>query len=802
MNRQTAIKVLKTIVYIGIYGGLLMPLMFVPVVIFPFVFSKLIYFQILIGLTFPAYLALAWAEPQYRLRKSFLYTALSAYFIALFLSVIFAADPARAWWGNQERMNGLFTLLHLFVWLTMTISMFKTWKDWQYLLNYQVILGAIMAVVALLQKPYPKLLLFPAADRVGGLLDNPIYQGGYQIFILFFIALLWFKTKSNIWRVWYVFAFIASAMAMFAAGSRGPFMGLLFGIILSAVAVAIMHENKKIKYGVVGAVVLSAILYVGVVTVGVNTNAFHAFENRFPTASRIFELSVGTQGRFIAWKIAGQGFLERPLTGWGLDNFHILFNEQYNPNSLRSGYYETWFDRAHNTVMDVISMTGIIGLLTFFAVWVAIYYTVINARRKKRIDIPTTAVLIGLPAAYFLQNLFVFDHPAAFSMSYLLYAFVICIGFAGFSGDKDTKSESRSDKKSHNIPWVSFGVVQIFFLFIVIYASYIPAKASALTIKFNEYFSAGQFDTAYEYAEQASSMNTPYLSDQTYLYAKDMMALADMGKLSVWPKSEEMIKITEDVNERLLATHGNNAHPRFIYASFLQSMGRALQSQEYYDKAEQQLKEAIKLSPKRQQLYFSYGRLLIEEGRLDEAMQKFMQAASFDEQVGESWWYVAVSYEFDQQNPEEAAKYYKKAYEAEYPYGFRSAQEAWFTAKAYERLGEPEGVKKIIASLPNLPAAPAGVYIQIAAVADRMGLLEERDLILGAVFKLDPTAKTQLQALINGDVDSIDEALAVYNEKVKQADNSEPTTTIPGLQINTSTTAEPTTASTGTGPRL
>ncbi|MBU2566887.1 hypothetical protein KKG46_05015, partial [Patescibacteria group bacterium] len=226
MNRQTAIKVLKTIVYIGVYGGLLMPLVFIPIVIFPFVFSKLIYFQILIGLTFPAYLALAWAEPQYRPRKSILYMALSAYFVALLLSVIFAADPSRAWWGNQERMNGLFTLLHFFAWLTMAISILKTWEDWKYLLNYQVILGAIMGVVALLQKPFPKLLLFPAAERVGGLLDNPIYQGGYQIFILFFIALLWFKTKNNGWRVWYVFAFTISLMAMFAAGSRGPFMGL------------------------------------------------------------------------------------------------------------------------------------------------------------------------------------------------------------------------------------------------------------------------------------------------------------------------------------------------------------------------------------------------------------------------------------------------------------------------------------------------------------------------------------------------------------------------------------------------
>ncbi|MBU2566858.1 tetratricopeptide repeat protein, partial [Patescibacteria group bacterium] len=485
------------------------------------------------------------------------------------------------------------------------------------------------------------------------------------------------------------------------------------------------------------------------------------------------------------------------------DNFHILFNEQYNPNSLRSGYYETWFDRAHNTVMDVISMTGIVGLLTFLALWGGIYYTVITAKRKKYIDMPTTAVLIGLPAAYFLQNLFVFDHPAAFSMSYLLYAFIICIGFSGFANTKSAAIEADPKVKSKSIPWVSLGIVQVVFLTIVFFASYVPAKASAITIKFNNAFSSGSFDQAYVYAKEASEMSTPYLEDQTYLYAKNMIALADAGKLSAWPKSNDMIKITMDVNEQLLKIHDNNAHPRFIYANFLQSMARATQNQDYYDQAEEQYKKAIDLSKKRQQLYFSYGRLLIERGRLNEAMSMFKQAAAFDEQVGESWWYVAVSYEFDQQKPDEAAPYYKKAYEAEYPYGFRNAQDAWFVAKAYERLNEPEGVKKIIENLPNLPAAPAAVYIQIASVADRMGLLDERNLILGAVFKLDPTAKTQLEALVNGEVETIDEALSIYNAKTQAVNNQNIDVPTSDLMVVTSSEVLPTsTKSSGTGPRL
>jgi hypothetical protein len=147
MTRQDALKWLKFMTYVGIYGGLLMPMVFLPIVIFPFVFSKLIVFQVLIELTFPAYLILAWAEPKYRPRWTPLYLAIAAYFLAIGLSVIFAADPARAWWGNQERMNGLFTVLHFFFWLTMASSLLTTWQQWRKLLVYQVVISGIMATV-------------------------------------------------------------------------------------------------------------------------------------------------------------------------------------------------------------------------------------------------------------------------------------------------------------------------------------------------------------------------------------------------------------------------------------------------------------------------------------------------------------------------------------------------------------------------------------------------------------------------------------------------------------------------------
>ncbi|MHB8830856.1 MAG: O-antigen ligase family protein [Patescibacteria group bacterium] len=761
MQRSTAIKVLKAIVYAGIYGGLLMPLVFVPVVIFPFVFSKLIFFQILIGLTFPAYLVLAWIEPQYRPRWSWFYCAIGAYFVALLLSVIFAVDPVRAWWGNQERMNGMFTLIHFFIWLTMTVSLIKAWPQWQKLLNYQVILGVFMACVALLQRPFPNLLLFPAGGRVGGLLDNPIYMGTYQLFILFFIVLLWFKTKNNGWRVWYVIAFIASMTSMFAAGSRGPFMGMIFGIVVSAISIGVMHHNKKVRLGVIAAVLFLGLTYLGIVTYGVQTTVFKQFAASFPTVSRMFYIQTGTAGRFIAWDIAWKGFLERPLTGWGLDDFHILFNKNYNPKSLRAGYAETWFDRAHNTVMDVISMTGIFGFVTFVALWGLLYFTIIKARRKGYIDMPTTAILIGLPAGYFLQNLFVFDHPAAFSMSYLLYALVACTGYPAFASDgakPQAVPSQDAGKKLRPMPWVTFGLVQVIFVLLVYLTSAMPAYASYLAIKSNNAYASGDLEGMLSYAKRAADIQTPYLDEQTFLLSRNLIALADAGELTKWPKWQEIFNLTKQITERHLVSHGMNSHPRFIYANLLQSVAQITRDINLMKEAEVQYKAAIEWSPKRQQLYFGYGRLLSEMGRPEEAMAQYKQAAEFDPGIGEAWWYVGVSYWFDQNKPQEGAQYIIKAVKSELAYPLRSGQDALLLAQAYDITNDKEGLKSLIDILPTLPASPAAVYVQIAKAMEHQGLIEQRNMILGAVIKLDPSTLNQLQALIDGRAKTIDES--------------------------------------------
>lgn len=769
MTRQQAVGVFKGITYVGVYGALLMPLVFLPIVIFPFVFSKLIFLQILIGLTFPAYVALAWMEPKYRPPKALLLYAVLAYFVALGLSVAFSADPMRSWWGNQERMNGLFTLLHFFAWLIMAVGLLKTWEGWRRLLNYEVVLSVIMALVALLQTVKKDLLLFPAGDRVGGLLDNPIYMGAYQIFNLSFLALLFIKTRSRTARLLYGIAALADIGAFIAAQSRGPLVGLAAVVGVSVLYLALYGKNKRAKIGV---------LLAGVLLFGAYGTAFAFRDAPFiannGALNRLTNFSSSTGTRFIAWNIAWQGFLERPLTGWGLDAFYILFNLKYNPTSLEYGQYETWFDRAHNTVLDVLSMTGILGFVTFVGIFAALFISVARARKRGWIDLPMAAILTALPIGYFIQNLFVFDHPAAFSMSFLMYALVIAAcrpGFMGATAAEGGRAAVPEDSAAATIPsrsaprgapWTAFAILQIIMLLAVWRWSVLPFQASAAVIESNRLRSVNP-QVAWQSMKRAGSIPTPYIDEQTFMLSRDLIGYAMSGQLAQLPHGQEMYEHTKVLTERQNLDHPLNTNARYIYARLMHEVGFSLsdpaQKQAELAQAEREYRAAIETSPKRQQLYYSLARLYDMVGQPEQAYETMKSAVDFNQNIGESWWYLGLIQWTELGKTEEGMDSIIRAVTSKPAYVLRQVRDAVFVAQAAAARDRKDVLETLLPMLPTLGGGTAVLYLDIARAYEQVGLFEERNMLLNALEQADPTVAPQLEALRNGSASSIDESL-------------------------------------------
>ena len=287
-------RTLELITLAGVYGGLLMPLFFSRLVTFPFIFSKMLYFQILVGLTFPAWVMLASREVRYRPRASWLTLAVVAWFATLGLATVFADSRWRSFFGTQERMTGLFSLLHFLAWYVMTTSTLRSSRDWRRLLEFQVAVGFVAACAAWLLPLYPKLIGFGAAtlgDRLSGLFGNPIFSASYQVFNAFFIM---FLCKKASWkrRCWYGLALGASLVSILLSGSRGPLLGLVAGLAVAALALALASAHRRfVMFLGIGAAVLGT-AYALLLVFVVHAPSFDRFWTAHGNLRHFFEFDV------------------------------------------------------------------------------------------------------------------------------------------------------------------------------------------------------------------------------------------------------------------------------------------------------------------------------------------------------------------------------------------------------------------------------------------------------------------------------------------------------------------------------
>ncbi len=133
----------------------------------------------------------------------------------------------------------------------------------------------------------------------------------------------------------------------------------------------------------------------------------------------------------------------------------------------------------------------------------------------------------------------------------------------------------------------------------------------------------------------------------------------------------------------------------------------------------------------------------------------------------------------------EGADELQKAMKVAYPYELKEAREAMALAMAYDTLGNKDDLKAILPLLPKLPRGDLAIYLQIARVMEHQGLLTERDVIVGALTRLDQTMATRLAPLATKQVKTIEES---FNQ----------TQNIPTA---VATTTSKTTTGSGAGPR-
>ena len=129
------------------------------------------------------------------------------------------------------------------------------------------------------------------------------------------------------------------------------------------------------------------------------------------------------QSRFIIWGMSIEGLKERPVLGWGMENYNQVFNKYYKPELWQQ---EQWFDRSHNIIFDWLTHGGILGLLAYLSLYGSAIYVLWRGYVRSKLfeNLAVAAVFTSLLGAYFIHNFFVFDNLVSYILFFSVLAFV------------------------------------------------------------------------------------------------------------------------------------------------------------------------------------------------------------------------------------------------------------------------------------------------------------------------------------------------------------------------------------------
>lgn len=644
MSKQNLVKAVKFLIYATFF----VPLVVLPTsFIFPFIVPKILLFRSLVTLMIGCYILLLlinWQE--FKPKFSLLNLALAAFLASFAISTFVGVDPYHSFWDNHERMLGLFTIFHYVAYYFICSVVFKNWSDWSKALKVFLAAGSMAMFIGILQHFKSGILLNADSARVASTLGNSIYVGGYGLFLTFAAFLLFIKENNKTWKWLEIVAGVMAVFGMFFSGTRGSMLGLVAGMGVAVLGYIIVlrdfPKTRKILMGVaVTGVAVISLLYVFRQT---------SFVLSIPAVNRTINTSftsIKNSPRWIAWEAAIASWKERPAFGWGPNNFFYAFNKHYQSRSLEYGYGETWFDNAHNIIMNTLAVQGVVGLASYLFIFFAAIVTLVLARRKKLLDPHITVIGISFLVAHLVQNVTVFENPT----SYLYFMFWLAMA-GGLSAKKEDLINvgAKNNGKVVNLfpnKVIGSGTVVstcLVVLLLVFIFEIQPARANMKTLDALKYLSY-QPTTGMEIMKSALAFNAPHIddirSDITRTVAQVLNSATDkLGK----EKSMEMLNMALEAMQANVVLHPYDIR-NYLTLSQLDQVGYSLTNDpKYIGEYGNNLEIALTYSPKRQQIIYNLANFYLQIGKTEEAISSIAQTINDDPKVSEGYWRLAYIY--------------------------------------------------------------------------------------------------------------------------------------------------------------
>ncbi len=401
-----------------------------------------------------------------------LFLSLAAAGVAwFFITALSGIDFNSSLWSNFGRHMGFLGYFFCFVFIVSAAVVFS--KDTLYVPLKALVVGGTLAACGIYASPalFDVPMFFLRNSSNAGTFGNTTYAAMFLVPCLFVATILFLKDKrSRIRWLWVVCFFLIllnpiffnskaivtgqlNTALSFVGEARAGFVAIFIGLLATATLYFSVSKKRIVSLASAGVAIL-------VVLVGAYI-LFGIFREESSLRQVLIERG---EVRLVYGDMALIGISQRPILGFGLENFAQIHKQYFDPILLSPEFpNEPWTDKPHNTILEIAFSTGIVGLalyLSFIGLVLIVLARAVAAAEPKMRMIP--ALFFGAIISYSFQGLFAFDTVVGSYTFYILSA-LIAVAYCGEISESPRKGIALWIKIIISICSVVLGIVILYF---------------------------------------------------------------------------------------------------------------------------------------------------------------------------------------------------------------------------------------------------------------------------------------------------------------------------------------------------
>ncbi|MBT4349480.1 hypothetical protein HOD19_01720 [bacterium] len=620
---------LLIIVKIGLGLILFLPLVVLSDFYFPFIAPRNFLFRFIVEIIFFIYLYLAWLHKDLRPKFNKGFWFLVFFVISFTISSLFGQNFGFSFWSNFERMDGLLNWLHIILYLVVLIGVLPNKKDWHLFFHVSLLSAWFVALVAVGQRLGLDFVIESSGGvRLTSTLGNAAYVGSYMMIHIVLLAYLFVNNKQLWIRIFYIISSILFVFILLSTHTRGAFLGLLLFIFLFGIFYLYFERKKRNRwyYGIL-AVFIAGILFLSLLFAQQDSN----WVKKVPMLGKVANISLTdttAQSRLMIWRNSFSGVAEKPILGWGEENFQYVFNKYFPIEIFHTLGSEIWFDRPHNILMQHLVQSGILGLILYLSVFI---YSIRRLYRKYKKDqqwlIPF--LWISFLLSFLFHDLFIFDSLNTNVILYLILGFL-------FVGDKEWhffEGRKQVPKKLVALFCIA-GFLFVTNLFVVkpLRSNLMlveSIKTSSMSVTENQ---MNQALDKWQRSWELSFIGDKEKVDNLYRLAMGVISRPDVAG----PAKDKVFYLTKVYMEEVSNRYPEDVRANLFLANFYYNFAQFDPS--FLDKNLALLEKLHNLAPQRPDIYLSLTDSYLAQGNIVEARKTAQELVDLSPWVNGVYW--------------------------------------------------------------------------------------------------------------------------------------------------------------------